>query len=354
MSIADSKYGYLLGFSLPVLTVIGFYLGGLWNSLTILLVFIIIPFVDSIIGIDNSLLSASEKQLRLNDSFFKSILYLWTIVQFIFLLWAMFNVHLIKNPLIFGLFTLSVGLVTGGIGITVAHELGHKKSVFDRTMSQFLLLMAGYMHFYLEHNKGHHVWVGTQRDPATSRKNQGFYSFWVQSVFKGYQNAWKLEFKRLKRKNKPILSLSNKMFWFTLFPLLFLGVCCFLSLLIHDSVLPMFIFFISQSIVAFTLLELVNYVEHYGLTRKVKENGLFERVDEMHSWNASHVISNFFLFQLQRHSDHHINAVKDYQILEHIDKSPQLPAGYPTMILMALIPPLWFRKVNPILEGSKN
>ena len=109
-----------------------------------------------------------------------------------------------------------------------------------------------------------------------------------------------------------------------------------------------------QSVVGFSLLELVNYIEHYGIVRKLTSNGKYERVNPLHSWNASHLISNFFLFQLQRHSDHHANAIKRYQVLNHYDESPQLPFGYPTMILIALLPPLWFAWMNPLLDEWKD
>lgn len=142
------------------------------------------------------------------------------------------------------------------------------------------------------------------------------------------------------------------MIWFTLFPLLFCGflvaVLFFLTGVVHREI-PLF--FLAQSLLGFSLLELVNYIEHYGMVRKITATGQYERVNPQHSWNASHLISNFFLFQLQRHADHHYNAVKRYQVLDHYDESPQLPLGYPTMILAALVPPLWFKVIDPRLEA---
>jgi alkane 1-monooxygenase len=206
------------------------------------------------------------------------------------------------------------------------------------------------MHFYIEHNRGHHVNVATPEDPATARKNEGFYSFWIRSVCMGYSHAWKLEAGRLKRKGTSWFSLKNEMLWYILLPIIF----CSLITLTFSLVKGKFsweipAFFFAQSVVAFTLLELVNYVEHYGIVRKQIAPGTYERVNPLHSWNASHLISNFFLFQLQRHSDHHANAIKRYQVLNHYDESPQLPFGYPTMILAALLPPLWFATMNPRL-----
>jgi alkane 1-monooxygenase len=141
------------------------------------------------------------------------------------------------------------------------------------------------------------------------------------------------------------------MLHYTVLPLFFCAALTFISSQWAGRFVWEFpIFFFAQSVLAFTLLELVNYVEHYGIHRKEIASGQYERVNPLHSWNASHLISNFFLFQLQRHSDHHYNASKRYQILDHYDESPQLPYGYPTMILIALVPPLWFRLMNPRLK----
>jgi alkane 1-monooxygenase len=248
-------------------------------------------------------------------------------------------------------FVLSFALVTGGIGITVAHELGHKKSLLERTYGKILLMTVSYMHFYIEHNRGHHVTVATPEDPATAHKGENFYRFWIRSVFEGYAHAWKLERESLARKNQRVISIHNEMIWFAILPFAFCG----LLMLIFSNITGRIVwevpaFFFAQSILAFTLLELVNYVEHYGIVRREISPGRYERVNPLHSWNASHMVSNFFLFQLQRHSDHHAFAYKRYQVLNHYDESPQLPFGYPTMIMTALVPPLWFKMMNTRLE----
>jgi alkane 1-monooxygenase len=207
------------------------------------------------------------------------------------------------------------------------------------------------MHFYIEHNRGHHVYVATPEDPATARKNETFYHFWYRSVVGSYRHAWQLEKESRKRKNKATWSASNEMIRFALLPLIFCLMLTVVGSLYLESVawqIP--VFFFSQSLLAFTLLELVNYVEHYGIQRRQISPGVYERVNPLHSWNASHLISNFFLFQLQRHSDHHAYAYKRYQVLNHYDESPQLPFGYPTMIIIALLPPVWFALMNKRLE----
>jgi alkane 1-monooxygenase len=244
-----------------------------------------------------------------------------------------------------------VALSTGGIGITVAHELGHKKSTWERFLSKVLLMSVSYMHFYIEHNKGHHVRVSTPEDPATARFNEPFYAFWWRSVSQGFLSAWHLENNRLRRKGLKAFSLQNNMIWFSVLPLLF-AVCLWagFSYLTGANAWPVLVFFFGQSFFAFSLLEAVNYVEHYGLMRKKIDEKRYERVAPHHSWNASQMVSNFFLFQLQRHSDHHFNAIKRYQVLDHYDHAPQLPAGYPSMVILAHIPPLWFKLMNKRLE----
>lgn len=345
------KLKFFYAFEVPALVILGYYLGGWWNFLAIGFAFIILPLMDHLVGVDTTNVEEDDAKIIGNQFYYRFVTYIWTYVQLLILVWGAYVVS--TGTLFYWYewigFIISFSLVTGGIGITVAHELGHKKSTLERLYSKLLLMTVSYMHFYIEHNRGHHVQVATLADPATSRKNESFYLFWIRSVCVGYLHAWKLEIERLSRKGQSALSFSNQMIWFAVLPILF---CSGLTYLFSqpDSInynIP--VFFFAQSFFAFTLLELVNYVEHYGILRKEK-NGKPERVNPLHSWNSSHVISNFFLFQLQRHSDHHANAIKRYQVLNHYDYSPQLPFGYPTMIIIALIPPLWFYLMNPRLE----
>ena len=351
---AIKKIGFYTAFILPAITVLGCYLSGWYNYTSLVFVFVVLPVIDQWIGLDVENVSVEAVKETEEAFYYRFVTYLWTFVQVAFLFWCVYVIvtqpfnHLYEW---IG-FIISVGLVTGGIGITVAHELGHKKSKLERFYSQVLLMTVCYMHFYIEHNRGHHVTVATPEDPATARKNQHFYAFWFRSVFIGYAHAWKLEVESLKRKNHQPFSIHNQLIWFSLFPFLFTGVLMFFGYLLSQQIQwEIAIFFFAQSVVAFTLLELVNYVEHYGIIRKKLPNGHYERVNPLHSWNASHLLSNFFLFQLQRHSDHHAFAHKRYQILNHYDESPQLPYGYPTMILIALVPPLWFYLMNKRLQN---
>jgi alkane 1-monooxygenase len=274
-------------------------------------------------------------------------------VQIAFVVWCCYVVAIGKIVTLVEWigFVISVSLVTGGIGITVAHELGHKKSAVERLYGKILLMTVCYMHFFIEHNRGHHVHVATPEDPATAEKDESFYRFWLKSVFKGYAHAWRIENEAMVRKGLRKLSFQNSMIWYAMLPIFFcISITAYFSYQLGYIAWEVPIFFFSQSVLAFTLLELVNYVEHYGIVRKELEPGRYERVNPLHSWNASHRISNFFLFQLQRHSDHHVRASKRYQLLKHYNHSPQLPFGYPTMIIVAMLPPLWFSMMNKRLE----
>lgn len=347
------KIGFFTAFILPAAVMLGWYLGQGWNFLAVGFVFLVVTSIDYVTGTDTSNVPDHETNSTGEDFYYRFVTYAWVYVQLAFLGWAFYVISrdAISNGYAWTGFVISVGLVTGGIGITVAHELGHKKSALERFYSKVLLLTVCYMHFYIEHNRGHHVTVATPQDPATARKNENFYSFWIRSVFGGYADAWKLEIQRLKNQTQSIFGIHNQMIWFTVLPLLF---CATITVLAAQSraelVWQIPVFFFAQSLVAFTLLELVNYIEHYGILRKQLAPGKYERVNPLHSWNNSHLISNFFLFQLQRHSDHHANAIKRYQLLKHYDESPQLPFGYPTMILIALMPPVWFALMNPRLH----
>ncbi|SMG37256.1 alkane 1-monooxygenase [Marivirga sericea] len=350
------KIGYFSAFIIPALTILGFYLGGIANLSTLIFVYALIPAIDATVGRDHSNVPKEAVKSVANDFYYRFITYCWTYFQLAFLIWAVWVASTnTSTPFEWITFTIAVSLSTGGIGITVAHELGHKKSKLERFYSKVLLMTVSYMHFYIEHNKGHHVRVSTPEDPATSRENESFYAFWWRSITKGYLSAWEIENKRLERKNKSILSIHNQMIWFTLLPFIFAAALTLgVSLVIGQFTWIPFAFFFAQSFLAFSLLEAVNYVEHYGLRRKKIDENRYERVEPHHSWNANHMVSNFFLFQLQRHSDHHFNAIKRYQVLDDYENAPQLPAGYPTMILLAHFPPLWFKVMNPKLHQWNN
>lgn len=349
------KYTYLICFILPPVAYLGFTLGGYFNYITPALVFLALPILDLIVGKDSTNPKEEEVPDLQNERYYRYVTYAWSFLQMGFVVWAVYAVA--STPMmiheLIG-FIVSVGICTGGIGITVAHELGHKNTKWEQFLSKMVLSTVCYMHFFIEHNKGHHVNVSTYHDPATSRKGESFYRFYPRTVIGSYLGAWNIEKKRLEKKGKSVWSLSNEMIWYWIstFTLAF-GLFGGVSLLTGEWQWISLGFFFAQAWFGFSLLELVNYIEHYGLQRKEVAPGKYEKVLPIHSWNANHFVSNAFLFHLQRHSDHHANAGRRYQSLRHFDESPQMPAGYEAMILLALVPPLWRKWIDPRLDAWK-
>ena len=227
-----------------------------------------------------------------------------------------------------------------GIAINTAHEMGHKKEHLERWFARIALAPSGYGHFFIEHNRGHHVRVATPDDPASSRLGESFWAFWPRTVSGSVRNSWELEKRRLRRMGKRTWTPRNDVLnawamtvvlWAVLIVLFGVGIVPYLLL---------------QAVFAFSLLEAVNYLEHYGLLRESLPNGRYERVTPRHSWNNNHIVTNLFLYHLQRHSDHHANPTRRYQALRHFEESPQLPSGYAAMIVLCYFPPLWRRVMD--------
>lgn len=332
---------YLAAYINPALAAGGLLLGGGWVWMNVIFVFVLVPVFDQIGKASGENLDEPVRTEKLKKRLFDWLLYLnlpvlyGVIGLFVYQLLhtTMGTSELIGN-------ILSVGIVIGTCGINVAHELGHRTNRFEQIIAWMLLLPAHYQHFFVEHNRGHHKHVATPLDPASAVMGMNLYTFWFRSVTGSYQSAWRIEKDRLKKGNTSSISHRNYMIWFT--------VCEFLYLLIlylsggWGLLWPVFL----AGIVGILLLETINYLEHYGLRRKQTEGGKFERVLPVHSWNSNHQFGRIVLYELTRHSDHHYKASKKYQVLDHHDESPQLPLGYPAMILVALLPPLWFRMMD--------
>jgi alkane 1-monooxygenase len=233
---------------------------------------------------------------------------------------------------------LSVGAVSGTIGITAAHELIHRPTLLERTAGGILLSSVCYGGFKIEHLYGHHVHVSTPLDASSARLGQSVYTFVPQAVVRNIRNAWKLEAERLQRHGLP--AWRNETLLWNLVSLVF-AIAAWTAFGIAGL-----LFFFMQAVVAFCELEVINYVEHYGLARR-KIGDSYEHVAPMHSWNASYRLMNWFMLNLARHSDHHAHAARRYQELQHVDEAPQLPGGYGAMVMLALVPPLWFSIINP-------
>lgn len=306
-----------------------------------LLVFVFIPVVDALAREDGSNPPDEEYDRLMADRYYRWCVFLYLPVQFFALglacyLWAHGTLSLVDK---IGLAT-TVGFL-GGIGINAAHELGHRFETSERWLAKIALCQTGYGHFYVEHNRGHHVKVATPDDPASARFGESLWRFLPRSVIGGLRSAWKLEAARLRRKEAPVISLRNNIIQSWLMTsVLYAGLLAAFGWAIAP-------FLILQAVCGFLLLETVNYVEHYGLLRATLPNGRYERCQPRHSWNSDRLITNIFLFHLQRHSDHHANPGRRYQTLRTFDEAPQLPAGYATMIVLAGIPPLWRMIMDP-------
>ncbi|WP_405496546.1 alkane 1-monooxygenase [Nocardia sp. NBC_00511] len=234
---------------------------------------------------------------------------------------------------------LSIG-VMGGVGINTAHEMGHKKDELERWLSKVTLAQTFYGHFYIEHNRGHHVRVATPEDPASARFAETFWTFLPRSVWGSLRSSWELEAKRLERLGKRPWTIHNDVLNAWLMSVVLWGV---LVAVFGPMVLP---YLVIQAVYGFSLLETVNYLEHYGLLRQKTATGRYERCTPEHSWNSDHIVTNIFLYHLQRHSDHHANPTRRYQILRSMDGAPNLPSGYASMIGLAYFPPLWRRVMD--------
>ena len=332
---------YLLSYSIPVIGMIGIYFGGFWTYAALLFAFVVIPLLELVLPIDERNYDTKTILKRLHAKFFDFLLLLNVPVVYGAMLFSLYRIteyqlHLYE---IIGM-TLSLGIILGANGINVAHELGHRKTMFEKVMVKILLIPSHYTHFFIEHNHGHHLHVSTPEDPSTAKYNQTLYSFWIQTVTGTYSKAWQIQ-KMLNRiDNRSFLSIKNDMFWFTIIQ------AGYLLVIYYFFGFKGLLFAIFSGIVGFLLLETINYIEHYGLKRNQLASGRYERVTEKHSWNSNHVLGRIILYELTRHSDHHFKSQKKYQILEYHDVSPQMPYGYPTSMVLSFFPPLWFAVMN--------
>ena len=336
---------YLMSYSIALMAFIGISLGGFYNYLAVVFTFIFIPILETIVKKSDEEYTEEEKKSRLLDPFFDLLLYLNIPIVFGIFFFSLDKLAFTSSVSdIIGII-LSASIVMATNGINVGHELGHRKSIIARTCSKLLYLPCQYMHFYIEHNFGHHINVATPEDPATARYKQTLYSFWITSVVRTYVSAWKIQLKLLKVSKRNFFSIKNDMVFYTLFQIIFL------AFVYYNFGLYLTFLSILMSVISFLFLETINYVEHYGLLRKKEPSGRYERVKPHHSWNSNHTIGRIVLYELTRHSDHHFKSSKKYQVLESLDDCPHLPYGYPTSILLSFIPPLWFSIMNPLVKN---
>ncbi|MEM6268019.1 MAG: alkane 1-monooxygenase [Bacteroidota bacterium] len=343
MQVRALKYGVV--FTTLLFGVVSFMATN-WTAYALLLyAFGLVPLLELLLRPNAHNLSKTEMEVARNDRIYDYLLYAVVPVLYGFLIWFLFT---IDDPTVSGWVTLgkvsAMGIACGVLGINVAHELGHRHKKSEQFLAKVLLLSSLYMHFFIEHNRGHHARVSTKEDPASARRGEILYSFWVRSVIGSYLSAWKIENSRLRRKNLPVFSLKNEMLVYQLVQVAFLSL---IGVAFGGKTL---LYFLGAATIGFLLLETVNYIEHYGLERQKMDNGRYERVRPDHSWNSDHPLGRLLLFELSRHSDHHHRAGRKYQMLRHVEGTPQMPTGYPGMMVMSTIPPLWFwvmhREIN--------
>ena len=307
----------------------------------VVFVFGVIPLADILIGEDQSNPPEAAVADLEKDSYYRYTVYAAVISQYLSLFiaaWLAGTLDL-KWWEYLGL-AMSTG-VASGVAINTAHELGHKTNRFERWLAKITLAPVAYGHFFVEHNRGHHVRVATAEDPASARYGESFWAFLPRTVTGSVRSAWRLEKARLERLGHSPWSWRNEVLHAWAMTVVVWAIAIATA---GRIVIP---FLVIQAVYGASLLEVVNYVEHYGLGRCKLPSGRYERCTPQHSWNSNHVVTNLFLYQLQRHADHHANPTRSYQALRHFDDSPQLPAGYATMILFAYVPPLWYRVMNP-------
>jgi len=355
------RYLWLIGLVVPSLAFIGYaawaatgWGGFFWIGPFVILV--LVPAIDLGAGLDRSnppddVIEALEK-----DRYYRWITYLFLPIQYAGFVGAFYLIaHGDPGGLLGGQgqgalgtvekigLAISIGCI-GGIGINTAHELGHKREQNERWLSKIALAQSFYGHFYIEHNRGHHVRVATPEDPASARVGENFYQFWPRTVWGSLKSAWRLEKKRIARRGKHPFRISNDVLnawlmsavlWGAMIAWLGVGIAPYLLI---------------QAVVGFSLLEVVNFMEHYGMLRQKVGDGKrqrYERVDPTHSWNSNNIATNVLLYHLQRHSDHHANPTRRYQSLRDYQESPVLPTGYAGMIVLAIVPAIWRRVMDP-------
>lgn len=309
--------------------------------------YVVGPLLDWLYGVDENNPPEAVVPLLEDDRFYRILTYLVVPLHFLSLIgaawWA--GTHDLSGWAFFVL-ALSAGLASG-LGINTGHELGHKNSRLERTLAKLVLAVPAYGHFCIEHNHGHHRYVSTPEDPASARMGENIYRFGLREIPGAFKRAWKIEKQRVERKGQGAWHWRNEI-------LQSLSITAVLQIcLIAAFGWKMVPFLVIHNVFAWWQLTSANYIEHYGLLRQKLPDGRYERCQPWHSWNSNHIYSNLLLFQLERHSDHHAHPMRRYQSLRHFEDLPQLPNGYFGMFMLAYVPWLWYRVMDPRLMGLK-
>jgi alkane 1-monooxygenase len=318
---------------------------GILCWLPLIYAWILIPVVEILVRPDLSNMNAAEEELAKKNRLYDYMLYAAVVFLYFMLYLFLSNIDDSKlkwHDLVGRIY--SMGLLCGTFGINVGHELGHRVNPKEQWLAKAALLVSLYTHFFIEHNKGHHKHVATPEDPSSARLYEPVYLFYFRTVFGSFKSAWRIAKEETIKKNKPVWSLHNEMIQLMLLQVIFVSLIVFIAGVLTAC------FFLISAVIGALLLETINYIEHYGLSRQKKENGSYERTMPRHSWNSNHVLGRLMLFELSRHSDHHYLASRKYQILRHHDDAPQMPTGYPGMMILSLVPPLWFYIMHKKME----
>ena len=342
-----ATFPFWLAYVLPPLVIISVYNRGWHTAIPLVTIFVLLPVLDWLSG--PAPIPREAPGLAFNK-WFRVVTWVWVPVQLALVAWLVRTVPLVNLTVLETIGTMvSVGVITGAVGTTFAHELIHRRQAHERALGAILLASVTYSHFAIEHVKGHHRYVGTPRDPATARLGETVYGFLLRSIVGGWRSAWNIERRRLAEQQVEEWSPRNVMLRYAVIEL------AIYVLVAISFGFPGVLLFAGQSLVAIVILEVINYIEHYGLLRRPSTSSEheYERIRTEHSWDSPNRISNWLLINLPRHSDHHLAAAKRYQSLELLQHAPRLPGGYGAMFLLALVPWLWFRVMNPRVAAAR-
>ena len=345
--IDHKRYWYLGAYFTPILCALsfwGYFASGqnaLFTLIPIIYIFGITPLLDAMIGEDFHNPPEAVMPEMMSDNYYRFLIY-----PFILCLYATFalGVWFVATQSLpwwsYVALVISFGLICGGV-LNLAHELGHKGNKADRFMAKIASSLIGYGHFCIEHNRGHHVMVSTPEDPASSRMGENIYRFALREIPGTFVRGWHHERERLAKLGHGFWHYKNDVLQSYLITAVIIAICIgFFGPLILLYLIP-------HNIIGWYTLTQANYIEHYGLLRAKTAKGKYERTQPHHSWNTNHLFSNMQLFHLQRHSDHHANPLRPYQVLRNFDELPSLPSGYLGCYALAAVPPIWYKIMDP-------
>ena len=326
---------------LPAILITGFYIGGYFSYLVPFICFILHPLFNLLVNTNPS----NENEDEITEGHLYRIIALMYVPVLVSLtIWALFQ-FAFNNKNLFELIglALSIGIVNGTLSFTLAHEFIHRHNKIEKGSGYLLLLMNNYMHYGIEHVWGHHVYACTKQDPHTALKGESSYHFLFRAMKNTFLNAWNIEIKRNQRKTR-----CNTIMFFVFIQL------CFCLLIFFVFGWKAFLLFALENFVAVGLLHTVNYLQHYGLMREEKQNGQFEKIASRHAWSSGKRMNGLSLFQLDKHADHHMHPTHTYETLKDLQGSPEHPTGYSGMIMLALLPPLWFKIMDKRIPTTQN